>query len=318
MKRWVLLATLSLALAACDVFVPVEPTPKPQSRPTGLNTETAAPKPRATSQASAEIRAYLTQVQSAQLTQGLLRRDGGGPDTPFTADMLGRNFERIAFFNEYTGTLSSGVAGALRRWNMPVRMEVIFGASVPPSQRRTDQQDVTQFASRLSRVTKHPIAVNSSGGPSSNFLVLFVSEDDRSEDIDKLSARFPNLTPAALAPLKNLTRETYCAVIAFGQQENPAKYGAAVAVIRAENPDLLRLSCIHEELSQGLGLANDSPQARPSIFNDDDEFALLTNHDELLLRMLYDKRFETGMSLETARPIIRDISIELTEADGPA
>ncbi|MEP6068236.1 MAG: DUF2927 domain-containing protein [Paracoccaceae bacterium] len=313
MKRWVLLAFLSLALAACDLLVPVEPTLKPQSRPSGLNTDATVPSPRATSQASAEIRAYLTQVQSAQLTQGLLRRDGGGPDTPFTSDMLSRNFERIAFFNEYTGALSSGVSGALGRWDTPVRMEVIFGASIPPSQRRADKQDVAQFATRLSRVTKHPISV----GPSANFLVLFVSEDDRPDEIDKLSGRFPNLTPAALAPLKNLSRETYCAVIAFGQMNNPASYSAAVAVIRAENPDLLRLSCIHEELSQGLGLANDSPQARPSIYNDDDEFALLTNHDELLLGMLYDKRLQTGMSLDAARPIIREISVELTEPDSP-
>ena len=309
MKRWALLATTSLALAACDILAPVEPTLKPQSRPTGQNAVAAAPKPRATSQASAEIRAYLAQVQSAQLTQGLLRRDGGGPDTPFTSDMLSRNFERIAFFNEYTGTLPSGAPGALRRWDVPVRMEVIFGASVPPSQRLADTQDVTQFAARLARVTNHPVSV----APSANFLVLFVSEDDRHEEIDKLSARLPNLTPESLAPLKNLSADTYCAVIAFGQQDSRASYGAAVAVIRAENPDLLRLSCIHEELSQGMGLANDSPQARPSIFNDDDEFALLTNHDELLLGMLYDPRFQTGMSLEEARPIIRQISRELTE-----
>jgi hypothetical protein len=37
-----------------------------------------------------------------------------------------------------------------------------------------------------------------------------------------------------------------------------------------------------------MGLANDSRQARPSIFNDDQEFALLTGHDELLLTILYD------------------------------
>ena len=31
-----------------------------------------------------------------------------------------------------------------------------------------------------------------------------------------------------------------------------------------DDPDLLRLSCMHEEIAQGLGLANDSPLARPS------------------------------------------------------
>ena len=65
-----------------------------------------------------------------------------------------------------------------------------------------------------------------------------------------------------------------------------AAYSNAVAVIRAELPDRMRLSCIHEELAQGMGLANDSPDARPSIFNDDEEFAYLTTHDERMLRML--------------------------------
>ena len=46
-----------------------------------------------------------------------------------------------------------------------------------------------------------------------------------------------------------------------------------------------------------MGLANDSPDARPSVFNDDEEFAFLTRHDELLLKMLYDPRLRPGMVL---------------------
>ena len=84
-----------------------------------------------------------------------------------------------------------------------------------------------------------------------------------------------------------------------------------MAVIRAELPPLLRTSCIHEELAQGMGLANDSPGARPSIFNDDEEFALLTRHDELLLRILYDPRLRPGMSEAEAAPIVRRIATEL-------
>ena len=100
-------------------------------------------------------------------------------------------------------------------------------------------------------------------------------------------------------------------VAAFATGSDANTYTAAVAVIRAENPGLLRLSCIHEELAQGLGLANDSPAARPSIFNDDDEYALLTRHDELLLRMLYDPRLRPGMSAAEAAPMVRQIATEL-------
>ena len=61
-------------------------------------------------------------------------------------------------------------------------------------------------------------------------------------------------------------------------------------LIRAEHPPFTRLSCVHEEMAQAMGLPNDSPEARPSLFNDDLEFALLTEHDAILLRMLYDPR----------------------------
>ncbi len=76
----------------------------------------------------------------------------------------------------------------------------------------------------------------------------------------------------------------------------------------------MRSACIHEELAQGMGLANDSPGARPSIFNDDEEFALLTTHDELLLRMLYDTRLQTGMEPSVAAPIARQIAREYLTA----
>lgn len=303
------------ALAACDLSVPVASVLKPQARPAVV--APPPPKPpvvaQATSEQSAKLRTYLRSVQANQLTSGLLRQDGGGPDTPFTADMLARNFQQITFFNEYsTAQLPAGVSGSLRRWNEPIRFAVKFGASVPTSQQRTDRADVAKYADRLTRATGHPVSV---GGPA-NFYVLFVGEDDRAEVIDSMIGRLPGVGDANLSSLRNLSDDIYCAVAAYSAGSDSSVYTAAVAVIRSENPDLLRLACIHEELAQAMGLANDSPSARPSIFNDDDEFALLTTHDELLLKMLYDPRLQAGMSLPEATPIIRTIATELVS--GPS
>ena len=57
-----------------------------------------------------------------------------------------------------------------------------------------------------------------------------------------------------------------------------------------------------------MGLPNDSRTARPSVFNDDSEFALLTRHDELLLGMLYDPALSPGMDEHDARPVIRQLA----------
>ena len=293
-----------LALTAC--VEPVQPSLKPQARPVAPAPAPAVARP--TSEKSAQLRQYLNQVQVAQLGQGLLRQDGGGEDTPFDPDILARNFEQIAFFNEYDGNFAGrGGASPLRRWSEPVRMEVIFGTGVPPSQRQADGTEIKNYARRLSQATGHPISTG--GRP--NFIVIVASEDDRAEALTQAAAKLPGVTDVSLRALREMRRDTYCAVAAFAAGAGAHTYTAAVAVIRSENPDLLRLSCIHEELAQGLGLANDSPSARPSIFNDDDEFALLTRHDELLLRMLYDERLRPGMSAEEAAPIARIIAREV-------
>ena len=140
---------------------------------------------------------------------------------------------------------------------------------------------------------------------------MFAGEDDRNAALDRAADRITGISRASLDPLRQLDRDTYCVVAAYATGSDPNTYTAAVALIRSENPALLRLSCIHEELAQALGLTNDSRDARPSIFNDDDEFALLTEHDELLLKMLYDPRLDIGMSAEDAAPVTRLIAREL-------
>jgi hypothetical protein len=111
-----------------------------------------------------------------------------------------------------------------------------------------------------------------------------------------------------------MPRSAFCLVFAFSRG-GADTYAAAVAVIRGEHPDLLRRSCIHEEIAQGMGLANDSDRARPTVFNDSEEFATLTTHDEYLLRILYDDRLRPGMTEDEARPIVTRIATELLGGD---
>lgn len=312
---WALLsAALMVALGACATAPQIEPVAKPKPRPEVPAAQPPAPQIKPTSIESARLRTRLNEIQASQMTFGLLRRDGGGPDTPFTSEMLARNFIQIAFFNEYNTGFGPGGETPLRRWEMPVHFGLEFGASVPPSQRARDRMDVARFAARLTKASGHAVAVKSAP----NFIVVFASEDDRKDVLAQSAARLPGVSARDLARLERLPEDVYCAVLAFPSPQNPNVYGAAIAVVRAENPDLLRLSCIHEELAQGMGLANDSPAARPSIFNDDDEFALLTRHDELLLAMLYDARLSPGQTRESAANIVRMIARELTgeNADG--
>ncbi|MEL7092859.1 MAG: DUF2927 domain-containing protein [Pseudomonadota bacterium] len=292
------IAALTL-LAACEMPV-APPLDDPGQRPPPTVPDRPTPSPE-----SEALRAYFSAVQASQLRQGLLRRDGGGPDTPYTATMLARNFEQIAFFNEVSlPGRGAGSETRLRRWAAPVRLKPVFGRTIPTEQRIQDRRDLRAFASRLGRLTDHPISV---GAANPNFYVAFASEDDRAEVLDEIS----DALGVSLDVLSTLSRDTYCAVVTFGG-DNGVAYEAAVALIRAENPALLRLSCIHEEVAQGMGLPNDSPSARPSIFNDDDEFALLTSHDEALLKMLYDDALRPGMRRDEAREIVLQLARQIT------
>lgn len=260
---------------------------------------------------SAAARAYYGQVQQALLSQGLLRTDGGGADTPYTDRMLAETFQQIALYDEYVpgtgGLMASGKASTLRRWTGPVRVGLRFGASVPADVRATDTARVASYLARLARVTGHPIRLDDTNP---NFFVHIVSEDERRGLGPALQAALPGLGAADVAGITQMPQSTYCAVLAQSRGQGGI-YTRAFAVVRAEHPDLLRLSCLHEEIAQGLGLPNDSPRARPSIFNDDEEFALLTGMDEAMLRILYNPALRPGMSEAEARPIVFDLAARM-------
>ncbi|WP_415184931.1 DUF2927 domain-containing protein [Phaeovulum sp.] len=260
------------------------------------------------------MRAYYTQISAALLDQGLLRQDVAPRDAPFSARQLVDNFVRIALYDEYTAHGGNIIAresvSHLRRWEKPVRMAVEFGASIPEAQRAKDRASISAYAGQLAGATRHSVRLASPA----NFTVLVLNENERRAIGPRLAQLVPGIDATAIRAITNLSPATFCVVFAFSEGNAPT-YSRAVAVIRGEHPDVLRLSCLHEELAQGLGLANDSPRARPSIFNDDEEFALLTRHDELLLRILYDRRLTPGMTEAEARPIVETIAAELLGGD---
>lgn len=309
MRRWPWLtgAGLALALTACEELPDGNP---PAPAPPAAPATSPRPQPTEQSDTSRRVAQHYAKRQADLLTRGLLRTDGGGPDTVFSAEDLTRNFETIVFYDEYTGGIGTrrGVSGHLRRWATPVKIDVEFGASVPADQRRKDAAYVARFANRLGRITGHPVARAQTG---TNFHVLVMGEDDKTQLSRRIRELAPSISDETLTFLTNMPLTIECSVLAFSASGAPYAYTRAIALIRSELPSLLRQSCVHEEIAQGLGPANDSPEARPSIFNDDDEFALLTNHDELLLKMLYDDRLKIGMTANEARAAARIIAKEL-------
>lgn len=294
----------------------------PAPRPANVAAAAVRPQGPATqvqSAASREMSAYYARLQADLLAQGLMRTDGGGPDTPYTDTMLVRSFMSIAMQEEYVRGQglrpSAGAPSAIKKWTRPVRLTTEFTPNVPMDQRAWDRDEVAKYTNRLRGITGHDITVSDQ---SPNFHVIFTAQDDQPLVADRIRQLVPDVNPSALRLFRNIPKGIHCLVVAFATESGGYDYGTAIAVIRSEHPDLMRRSCIHEEIAQGFGLTNDDPRARPTIFNDDDEFALLTRHDELLLQILYDPRLRPGMRAEQALPIVRERAAVLLGYDTPS
>ncbi|SIS52753.1 Protein of unknown function [Paracoccus saliphilus] len=253
---------------------------------------------------------YYAEVERKLLDGNRLRLDRTPIDAPIDAETLAQNFIQIALHDEYGSDgkrHADGASAPLRRWQQPVHVDLEFGPSSDTALKQEIRSEVAAFADRLEQITGHSVKLTDGTG---NFTMLVLNDEERRD----ISARLPDLAPGIpaqdIAALRDLSPDIYCTVFAYSKGASTS-YAHAVAVIRAELPPLLRLSCVHEEMAQGMGLANDSPEARPSIFNDDEEFALLTRHDELLLQILYDPRLRPGMSEAEAAPVVRKIAGEL-------
>ncbi len=239
-------------------------------------------------------------------TGGKLRTDRVPLDASFSNSVLAENFERIALNTEYRREndelIEETTPTRLSRWEQPIRYRVIGEAATG-----ADRGEYRSFAQKLSGLTGLDI-VQEDENP--NLTILILGPGERHAFVQQLHEN-------GLAERMPLVVEwaddiSYPCVGQIGYEDSDTGLiTGAMIVIKGELEGVLRSSCIHEELTQTLGLLNDDPAVRPSIFNDDQEFALLTEHDEILLRILYDRRLRPGMDADEARPLLPEIIEEI-------
>ncbi len=270
----------------------------------------AAPYPVAPSDTESELQRIYAAAEVSLLNLGKMRTEVSPKDAPFSYGDLVQDFEQIALRNEYRISGGRFVAGQsktfLRRWEGPVRVATINGPSTSQSAARLNNNEVFKFTRRLARLTN--LDMRTSSVANANFLVLFLNEGEQVEFAKTLPTILRDISPAVVDAFRNSPRNIFCAAFAFTKPGQKGVYGNVLILIKSEHSDFMRKSCIHEEMAQAMGLTNDSPDARPSIFNDDEEFAFLTRHDEILLRMLYDPRLKAGMESYEVIPLLPAIS----------
>mgnify|MGYP006423833345 FL=1 len=270
-----------------------------------------ANKPAFAAETSRQLRQRYDHLATGLIAEGLLRTDAGSNSPRATPKALTELFNSLAFYDEYEP--SSGFQPAqvtptvLSKWQRPVKINLHFGPSLSPETRVKDTQFLSDYATQLSDITRHPIELTTELG---NFHVVVVDEVHRMNMVQNLRKKDVLVPPNIQQVIQRMPADIHCMVLTFSARHSPHIHEQALAVIRAEHPPMLKKACFHEEIAQGLGLHNDNPAAHPSIFNDDDEFAFLTNQDALLLRVLYDPRLPAGIELQEAQPLLKQLIIE--------
>ena len=214
----------------------------------------------------------------------------------FTEELSNRqiviNLSRIAFGSEYVDQRKE----RLQRWTVPLRLGIV-------TNKYPDYFEdwVREHAELLAEVTGHPIELYFSrrlkeagklpeGYADSNINVYLYYAP--TNELAK------HLTPFFTAEELKFILEAATCFANIRKKGDELKIAAIT--FPAELPkDIMRI-CIVEEITQILGLANDSDAVNPSVFNDTNEFNELTEHDKLLLRILYDPALEIGMPRKEA------------------
>ena len=281
----------------------------------GISTDKVIGEEKIIASQELKLRKYYNRLEKRKLSLGLLRQDGGGTDTPFDAEDIVEAFEQLAFYNEYkigeNQLLPNTDMVNLGKWNSNINISMRFGNSVAAKQKDKDLLEIHNLLFILSEATKHKIKISNKN---INMYIVVGNQKEVAELISKIGTNLPEFDPKRIPIITKLPKDIHCLAMTSMSAGPNSEIKSALIIIRSELPKLMRIACFHEEIAQSLGLTNDSHLARPSIFNDDDEFATLTRLDKILLRILYDNRLKSGISQQNSSQLVRKIAKEISNA----
>ena len=243
------------------------------------------PSPRSVAGAAGRIARCLGVAAALLLAQPVSRADDALSNAQVVANLM-----EIVFGSEFIGEDSNIV----RKWTAPLRIAIYA------KQPERDRAVVEPVLRRLHGLTGLDIQLVDRSAPAQNGYILILGRE-----------QFYAYAESHLSPGKNPRTNTYLDCFGIFAADRGGVINELTAVIPELAGDGTKRSCVIEEVTQALGLPNDSFTVRPSIFNDDDQYQDLTWQDELFLRVLYDARVRPGMTRAAFEPLARRIVDEL-------
>lgn len=211
-----------------------------------------------------------------------------------TADYIHTSFVEIALNNEYSAK-KSGV----RKWTEPVRYFFVHRVADEKLHEKLSELHLQHLSDitgvEVQRVNRKQQA---------NLLIVFSTESRLQKEL------LNEFHIKSKQQRTQLFRNSVClAHFSINSDSSIRKAIVIIPVDRARERAKL-ISCIVEEITQVMGLPNDSDKVFPSIFNDKSIDELLSGLDYLLLKLLYEPRLKVGMTKSEINAILRKIISE--------
>lgn len=230
---------------------------------------------------------------------------------PPTVDELIEYFDTIVFKSEFDSVAPSTV---VKKWTGPLRVGIrafeetvieMDGREVRQLKRIKVKKPHIKFIKKhlknLVRATGLKTEDAKKTGLPPNLMIYFVPRQQMAN---------PYLSNVEPKLLKKLASEGGCYFLVWADNKT-GKISKATIVVNSERL-LIRINhCLLEEMTQSLGLPNDSNQINPSIFSDRSRRTDLTRTDLIILKALYDPRMKAGLPRDKALVLARTVIGEL-------
>lgn len=199
-------------------------------------------------------------------------------------------FYLVALHNEYSQEQQK-----IRKWTQPIH--IFLDHQVPDQELHTDLARMQ--IEHLSKLTNHPIDFVETP-EQANVIWQYTRQSKWEESVRSMMGE---------KSVQHVKSALCMANFATNSRDELVRANIIIPVDQARDHGKL-LACVVEEVTQIMGLPNDSDQAYPSIFNDHSPEDLLSPLDGLLLKLLYHPSVKAGMTREEVEPVIQELLMQ--------
>jgi len=203
-------------------------------------------------------------------------------DTPHwqSTDYISNSFVEIALNNEYSAQ-ESGV----RKWMQPIHYSIVHRTADKLLHQHITESHLKHLAS-ITGVKIQPATDKNKV----NLTIIFSTEKLIYQELKQ------DFLLQNKQHISELSRNSVCLAHFSTYANNSIKNAVVIIPVDRARAHAKLLSCVVEELTQIMGLPNDSDRVFPSIFNDKSHDDYLSGLDFILLKLLYRPEIKVGMN----------------------